>query len=676
MVFNNRLIKEKSPYLLQHAHNPVDWYPWGEEAFNAAKEQGKPIFLSIGYATCHWCHVMSRESFDQPEIAKLMNETFINVKVDREELPEIDSLYMEFAQALMASNSGWPLNLILTPQLKPFYATTYMPPNTRQDMMGVKELTMHIKQLWKSPECELLLDQAEKLVDFFARSIQTRGEEIPNRGHLEKAVELLFEAVDPAYGGMKGSPKFPLGYQAQFFLQYAQMEKDPRALFFVEKSLTMMQRGGIYDHVGGGFSRYSVDEKWIVPHFEKMLYDNALIASAYLDAWKVTQKPHYRQICNEILEYLLRDMQHKEGGFYSAEDADTDEKEGAFYTWEYEEIKLLLPKEDFDLFCECFAITPTGNFKGTNVLHQNLSVEEFSELRCLDVETTKFRLQTCLRNLYEARKIRKKPFKDDKILVTCNAMVIDILVRAGCSFQNEKYLKRGLLAANFIQKNLWKKGKLKRRFREGQTNYDAGLDDYAYLIRALITLFEADQGNQWLDWAIEITDLLEKEFKADEGAFFQTGPEHSILLRRPEIYDGAQPSGNSIHAENLIRLAQLTSNRELRIQAEDILKVATSYFETYPQGACYHLYALQHYLDKNALTIIVALNQEEDMKVDIAHILSKRFIPHHVVVWKRLSDTYFEENIPINKQTTIYICKQGKCEEPILDLKALSDRLD
>ncbi|MCB1066978.1 MAG: thioredoxin domain-containing protein [Simkania sp.] len=674
MVFENRLIKEKSPYLLQHAHNPVDWYPWGDEAFEAAKKLDKPIFLSIGYATCHWCHVMSRESFANSEIATLMNETFINVKVDREELPEIDSLYMEFAQALMASGSGWPLNLILTPELKPFYATTYMPPTTRQELMGIKELVSHIKQLWKSAERELLLDQAEKLVDLFARSVQTRGEELPNEEHLDAAVEQLYEAVDPVYGGIKGAPKFPLGYQILFFLEHARREHDSRSLFFAELTLSMMHRGGIYDQVGGGFSRYSVDEKWIIPHFEKMLYDNALMALAFLDAWKLTKKPLYRQVCEEILDYLLRDMQHQGGGFYSAEDAETDGEEGAYYTWHAQEIQKLLPPADLDLFCEYFDVTPSGNFGGKNVLYHTMTIQEFAELRGLDPLMIQTRLDSCLNLLFDARKGRKRPFKDDKILVTWNAMAIDVFIKAGRAFQNEAYLKSGLAAASFIRQNLWKGGKLKRRFREGQTDYEGGLDDYAYLIRALITLSEADLGNVWLQWALELADFLEKEFKADEGAFYQTGPEYSILLRRPELFDSAQPSGNAIHAENLIRLSQLTQNRELRIQAEDILKVATSYIETYPQGACYHLIALQHYLDKEALTIVVALDEKESLKEEILEVLSTEFIPHHVVFWKRHSDKEFEENIPLEGKTTVYLCKHGKCEAPITSTDALQRR--
>lgn len=677
----NRLIKEKSPYLLQHAHNPVDWYPWGEEAFSAAKEQDKPIFLSIGYATCHWCHVMGRESFEHPEIATLMNEVFINVKVDREELPEIDSLYMEFAQALMASGSGWPLNLILTPQLKPFYASTYMPPETRQDMMGVKELASHIQQLWKSEERELLLDQAEKLVDLFARSVQTRGDELPTETHLDEAMEILFEAVDPIYGGMKGAPKFPFGYQVGFLLNYAHAFEDSRPLFFTALSLDMMARGGIYDQVGGGFSRYSVDEKWTVPHFEKMLYDNALLARAYLDTWKFTKKPHYRQIALEICDYLLRDMQHPEGGFYSAEDADTEGKEGAYYIWDYREMQSLLSEDMIDLFCEYFDVTPDGNFEGKNVLHCPLSLEEFSEIRGLNPDEVETILKSCLKTLYEARLKRKRPFKDDKILVTWNAMMIDSLTLVGKALGSETYLKQALKAATFIRKNLWKEGKLLRRFREGQTDHEGGLDDYAYLIRALITLFEADQGAQWLEWALEMTEFLENTFKADEGAFYQTGPQHSILLRRPELFDGAQPSGNAIHAENLIRLNQLTHNREFLIQAEDILKVSTSYIETYPQGACYHLIALQRYLNRETPTVVVALNQEETLRADISELLSTAFMPHQMIIWKRVGDTkltkllpHLEENVPLDGKTTVYVCQMGKCEAPLTSLDEIRAR--
>ncbi len=664
----NRLIKEKSPYLLQHAHNPVDWYPWGAEAFEKAKSQGRPIFLSIGYATCHWCHVMARESFDSKEIAERMNDVFICIKVDREELPEIDSLYMEFAEALMASGTGWPLNIILTPDLKPFYAVTYLPPDPRQGMMGLKELINHIQQLWESDEKELLFDQANKLVDLFEKSVTTRGEEIPSEILIDEALEMLFETADPVYGGMKGAPKFPLGYQCQFFLNYAKTFNDSRPLYFVEKTLQMMHLGGIYDHVGGGFSRYSVDEKWQVPHFEKMLYDNAILASAYLDTWKFTRKEKYKIICQEILEYILRDMRHPDGGFYSAEDAETDGVEGAYYLWTKEEIKKILPADQFDIFCDYFDVTDVGNFEGKNILHRTLSVEEFSEHRGLNPLETEGRLKNGLALIYEVRCKRKRPFKDDKILVSWNALMIDTFVRAGMAFNNTAYLEAGVKGANFIETHLWKEGKLLRRFREGSVDYEGSLDDYASLIRALITLYEAGQGDSYLNWAIQMANHLEKEYKADEGAFYLTGPNHSILMRRCELYDSAQPSGNALHAENLLRLYQITHNREYWIQAEDILKVAKNFIEAYPQRASYHLIALQRYVDKEALTLIVSLDENNTHENELKKLIFSNFHPHVTISWKKNSEEY-----PcIDGKTTIYPCKQGKCQNPITDWNKIS----
>ncbi|MCP5504505.1 MAG: thioredoxin domain-containing protein [Chlamydiales bacterium] len=659
----NRLINEKSPYLLQHAHNPVDWYPWGEEAFESAKNQEKPIFLSIGYATCHWCHVMARESFDSPVIAQRLNDVFICIKVDREELPEIDSLYMEFAQALMASGTGWPLNVILTPDLKPFYAVTYLPPEPRQGMMGLNELINHIQQLWESEEKELLFDQANKLVDLFEKSVTTRGDEIPTNGLIDEALDFLFETADPVYGGMKGAPKFPLGYQTQFFLNYSKTHEDSRPLFFVEKTLERMYLGGIYDHVGGGFSRYSVDEKWLVPHFEKMLYDNAILAGAYLNAWKFTKKEGLKTICQEVLEYVLRDMKHPEGGFYSAEDAEIDGVEGAFYLWTKDEIREILPPDQFDLFCNYFDVTDIGNFQGKNILHRTVPIEEFCEYRNLNSIETEGMLKNALTRLFEERQKRKRPFKDDKVLVSWNALMIETFVQAGMAFDNATYVEAGENAAKFIRANLWKKGKLLRRYREGAADYEGSLDDYASLIRALITLYEAGRGEDYLNWALEMTSHLESEYKADEGAFYLTGPNHSILMRRCELYDSAQPSGNALHAENLLRLYQITHNRDYWIQAEDILKVAKSFIEAYPQGASYHLIAIQRYLDKGATTLMIVLNENNDLEEGIKKLIFSNFHPHLSIAWKKNSEDYPS----VEGKTTVYPCKQGKCQLPITD---------
>ena len=486
-LYTNRLIKEKSPYLLQHSHNPVDWYPWGSEAFQAARDQDKPIFLSIGYATCHWCHVMEKESFENPEIAERMNRAFINIKVDREELPEVDSLYMEFSQTLMAGAAGWPLNVILTPELYPFFAATYLPPNASHGLTGLIDLVDKIEELWGEEENrERVLEQSERIVEVFEENVQLMGEVIPPKEQAENTAEMLFKMADPAYGGIRGVPKFPIGYQWNFLLNYATMSGDGRSLFLAEKSLDMMQRGGIYDHLGGGFSRYSVDEHWLVPHFEKMLYDNALLAYSYLEAWQMTQRKFYKVICEEVLNYVLHDMTHPEGGFYSAEYADSEGIEGLFYTWTKDEVCNLLGNEEAKLFCRFYQITSAGNFDGRNILHTPKRLEEFAVEVGADLQELEgtFGLQRQI--LWKARERRERPFKDDKILSGWNGLMIFSMAEAGAAFDENRYSSAAVRAAQFIKKNLWKDGHLLRRWRDGEGMHPAVLDDYAFLIHSFL----------------------------------------------------------------------------------------------------------------------------------------------------------------------------------------------
>ena len=381
----NRLIKEKSPYLLQHAHNPVDWYPWGEEAFETARRLQKPIFLSIGYATCHWCHVMEKESFENPAVASLMNEAFVNIKVDREELPGIDSLYMEFAQSMISGALGWPLNVILTPDLHPFFAVTYLPPHQSHGNMGLTELIDRISDTWSNEEeREKLETQSQYIIQLFSKNVHVKGEALLPKEEILEAAETLFRMADSTFGGMKGEPKFPMGYYMNFLLEYSATKKDGRGLFIVERTLEMMHRGGIYDHLGGGFSRYSVDERWFLPHFEKMLYDNALLAKAYFEAWQATKKRLYKDVSDEILHYCIREMMHSQGGFYAAEDADSEGHEGLYYTWPFDEVMDLLG-ENGTLFCKFFGIVKNGNFEGRNILYLTNSFEEFAKKNKLDV---------------------------------------------------------------------------------------------------------------------------------------------------------------------------------------------------------------------------------------------------------------------------------------------------
>ncbi len=672
-AFTNRLIKEKSPYLLQHAHNPVDWYPWGPEAFEAAREQDKPIFLSIGYATCHWCHVMESESFKNPEVAKLLNDVFINIKVDREELPEIDSIYMEFAQALMASGGGWPLNVVLTPDQKPFFAVTYLPPKTRKGLIGLEQFAHHIEQLWHSEERHALTEQADKIVDLFSKVSKSVGSELPSERHILSAVEVLFELADPIYGGIKGQPKFPLSYQIDFLLTFTRAKKDSRALFYLELTLDRMHRGGLYDHLGGGFSRYSVDEQWMIPHFEKMLYDNALLAKAYLEGWKFIGKPFYRTVSEEILNYILGEMTHPEGGFYSAEDADSEGHEGLFYTWTTQEILEALPPKEADLFCHYYGVTPQGNFEGRNVLHAPLSLEEFAEAVQMPVEEAHVLLAKAREILLKKRQQRPHPFKDDKIISSWNGLMIDALIKAASAFKKEAFQTAALKSASFIRANLWKEGRLLRRFRDGEARFRAGLDDYACLIKGALSLFEEDCGAAWLQWALEMADILERDFKVEEGAFYQTDGKEPILLRKCEFYDGAEPSGNGVHAENLLRLYQITQDEKYLTQAEDILKAAKSFIETYPPGACYQLIALQRYLDAQAPTVVVALDEKESLREEIRAAVSNRFCPHLQIIWKRKEDKEIVRLIPsiadktlVDGQTAVYLCRQDRCEPPLL----------
>ena len=681
-LYTNRLIHQKSPYLLQHAHNPVDWYPWGEEAFQAAKDQDKPIFLSIGYATCHWCHVMERESFENVEVAQLMNQVFINIKVDREELPDVDSLYMEFAQSMMAGAAGWPLNVILTPDLEPFFAATYLPPYSSHGLMGLIDLIQRVSELWSTEERNKILNQAEKIVEMFSHSVHTKGDLLPDPEQVSNTAELLYKMADPVYGGIKGAPKFPIGYQYSFMMRYYANTKDNRALFLVERTLDMIHRGGIYDHLGGGCARYSVDEKWLIPHFEKMLYDNAILAQSYLEAWQLTKRPLYRQICEEILRYILRDMTHPEGGFYSAEDADSEGHEGLFYTWPYEEVVQILGPEG-RLFCEFYDITPQGNFEGRNILHTPVSFEEFAGKHQCEEEDLRRQFEAQRRNLWQIREKRVHPFKDDKILSSWNGLMIYTLAEAGKAFQHEPYLQASLKAARFIKKHLWQGQELLRRWRDGQPMYSGSLDEYAFMIRGILSLFEANAGSEWLEWAFEMVQILKERYKEEGGAFYQTdGSDKNLILRRCQFSDGAEPSGNAIHAENLLRLHQLTQQEDYLLQAEDILKAVKDYLENYPPGYCYHVMSLQRYYDRKAPTLVIALNSKKEYDKELKQSIYEKFCPNKAVIWQT-QDVELEELLPYTKiqnaqqdRTTLYICREGVCQKPLDELPDMHEAIE
>ena len=686
--FTNRLIHEKSPYLLQHAHNPVDWYPWGKEAFEKAKDEDKPIFLSIGYSTCHWCHVMEKESFEDPSIAHIMNESFVNIKVDREELPDVDGLYMEFAQAIMPGGGGWPLNVLLTNELQPFFATTYVPKESGRGYVGFKDLILRLKDLWHNQEeKEKLLEQASKIVEVFQSQASERGLEIPLRDEVSNAAELLFHMQDPVWGGIKGEPKFPMGYHTCFLLTFAKLKAESRALFCAELTLDMMMRGGIRDHLGGGFSRYCLDSKWRLPHFEKMLYDNAIIARAYLEGYLFTKKDAYKMIAEDILQYVFTNLCNPSGAFYSAEDADSEGKEGLYYTWGYDEVKSLLAQSDFKVFSDFYSLTKEGNFEGRNVLFTKYSFENFVEKRHLDPIKTKESLERSKKILLNERAKRVKPFKDDKILSSWNGLMLYTLALSSKLLDSQQYINYARSCVTFIKNNLLKEGHLLRRWRDGEARFEGGLDEYAFFIHGLLELYQVQGDINDLVLAIELTQILEYEFKAEDGAFYLgNGNDPYIVLRRCEFYDGAEPSGNGIHAENLLKLYQITFDETYLLQAEDILRASKKHIEHHPAGCCYSLMALDRYWDKNACTIVVALNRAEELKDEIESIIYDRYMPHHVLVWK-FFDTdekvlqqiapHLVDLTPKEGKTTLYICQRGKCQRAIKSIteiqKALQD---
>jgi uncharacterized protein YyaL (SSP411 family) len=679
-LHTNRLIQQKSPYLLQHAHNPVDWYPWGDEAFSAASAQDKPIFLSIGYATCHWCHVMEKETFENEEIAQLLNQHFINIKVDREELPEVDSLYMEFAQTMMAGAAGWPLNLMLMPRrLEPFFAATYLPAYTTGNQMGLQDVIQQIVMIWRSPEREVLELHAHRIVEVFAENIHERGAQLPPKELFSLTAEHLFRLADPVYGGIRGAPKFPIPYQNSFMLRYSAVQKDSRALFLISKTIEMILRGGLFDQLGGGISRYSVDEKWHIPHFEKMLYDNALFAEACIELWQLSKSAIGLRGCHATLQYILRDMQQSEGGFFSAEDADSEGKEGAFYTWTPSEIANHLPHEEAELFCRYYNITPQGNFEGRNVLFAKESLQEFAALYQLDEEEFGHSLERDKDLLFRIREGRPHPFKDDKILTAWNGLTIYSFATAAAAFSMPLYKKAAEDAASFIYENMWQNGQLARRWRDGSALFRANLEEYAFLIRGLLRLFEIGSASKWLAWAIELTEILEKQFKAESGAFYESdGSDRSLLLRKCSYTDGAEPSGNAIHCENLLRLYGMTFDNSYRAAAEDILKAVWHFAENYPPGYIYHAMNVQRYYDKNAPTIIVALGKKREYFADIRQALFGKFLPSANIVWKEEGDKLLVESAPNMAQyqaqkeaTTLYICRQGRCDKPVTGLHGI-----
>jgi uncharacterized protein YyaL (SSP411 family) len=689
--YTNRLVDEKSPYLLQHAHNPVDWYPWGDEAFEKANRENKPIFLSIGYSTCHWCHVMERESFEDEEVARVLNEGFVAIKVDREERPDLDAVYMAVAQSL-TGGGGWPLNVFLTPDKKPFYAGTYFPKRTRQGKPGLLETLRTFREKWLSER--QIFDQAGSKLDarlqaYFQRSQPgDPGPELLARGYKQ-----LAKSFDTKYGGFGEAPKFPSPHQLLLLLRHWKRTGSANALQVVETTLQAMYCGGIYDHVGFGFSRYATDQRWLVPHFEKMLYDNALLAITYLETCQLTHNPFYGWVAREIFSYVLRDMTSPEGAFYSAEDADSEGEEGRFYLWTPDQVKQVLGDEQGEFFNEFYDISADGNFEGRNI--PNL-VNRRSELFSLGSDhsiypTHHAPLLDGRLKLFAARETRVHPHKDDKVLTAWNGLMIAALARGSRVLGDQGYGQAAVRAAQFLLGQMRDaEGRLLARYRDGQAAYPAYLDDYAFLVWGLIELYEATFDPAWLEQALSWNRQMMDLFRDEQGGgLFFTGQGAEQLLARPkEIYDGAMPSGNSVAALNLLRLARLTGASDLEEQAAAQLGAFAGTVSEYPAGYTLYLCALDLSLNP-PLEITVAGERDASDSKALLQVLRDAYLPGATVLFKPTASAGDPESSrlavlspltaarePVDGRAAAYVCRNHACQAPVTDPAALAELLD
>lgn len=689
----NKLGYEKSPYLLQHADNPVNWYPWGEEAFNASEEENKPIFLSIGYSTCHWCHVMEKESFEDISVAKMMNKAFVNIKVDREERPDIDKIYMTVAQ-MMTGSGGWPLTIIMTPEKKPFFAGTYIPKQSQHGRIGMLELIPRIEEIWNLQKDEIL-DSAEKITSKITEFSNGGPPEKLDESILEKAFLALSKMFDSEYGGFGNAPKFPTAHNLMFLLNYWKKTGNEKALQMVEKTLISMRNGGIWDHIGMGFHRYSTDRKWILPHFEKMLYDQALNALAYIDAFQATGKSNYKETTIEIFKYILGSMRSKEGGFYSAQDADSEGKEGTFYVWNIDEIKNILSEKDAGIVAEVFNLKEKGNFleeatreqTGSNIFYLNKSIARSASDLYISEEIMKKKLENARLKLNIEREKRVHPFKDDKILTDWNGLMITAFARAARVFNIKGYEEVAEEAIEFIFKKMFKKNNfLYHRYREGQVDIEANLDDYAFLIMALLELYESGFKTEHLKRAIKLNDTLIKHFldSSNGGFYFTSDKSEKLISRQKESYDGAIPSGNSVSMLNLVKLSRITGDRDLEGKALKIADFFSGIIKNSPSSHT-HMMASMSFIYGPSYEVFVVGKKDSTNTLNILNVLNSNYLPNKVVIFRpsnekeseidKISD--FSKSLKvIDGKTTVYVCKNYYCKLPTNDIDKILELLN
>jgi uncharacterized protein YyaL (SSP411 family) len=682
-TFTNRLVHEKSPYLLQHAHNPVHWYPWGEEAFGKAREENKPIFLSIGYSTCHWCHVMERESFEDQEVADLLNAHFISVKVDREERPDIDQIYMSVCQAL-TGHGGWPLSILMTADQKPFFAGTYFPKTNRYGKPGLIEILQKVKTLWQEQQHQLL-DTSEKLTTALHEMQQNPAAPVVlSLTTFEAAYEQLEESYDDLYGGFGKEPKFPTPHHYLYLLREWYRTGNEEALDMVCHSLTSMYRGGIYDHLGYGFSRYSVDAKWLVPHFEKMLYDNALLTYTYLETFQATGENFYQAVAESIIEYVQRELRSPEGAFYSAEDAESEGEEGKFYVWTAAEIEQVIGEKEGKWFCDFYGVSPEGNFEGKNVLHvlQAPSLSSFANKTGLDKENIQPLLEEARHQLFAFREKRAKPHLDDKVLTAWNAMMIAAMAKAAAVLQKEQYARLAGQAVHFIEERLVRNGRLYSRYRDGETRYKGYLDDYAYYVWALHELYFATADPHYLDRAMYyLNEVIDLFWDAEQGGFYFTGDEAEKLFIRPKEYDdSAVPSGNSVMALNLIRHIRFTGATKYEQYLNRLIQSYSADVSHQPEGYTFFLCALQMAFGQ-AQEIVLVQGQNTDVYEEIKALLQETYLPNAILLYKgegvdidSLAPIHTDKQA-IGGQTTLYLCRNFSCQAPLFSVDEIQQAL-
>jgi uncharacterized protein YyaL (SSP411 family) len=658
---SNKLVEEKSPYLLQHAYNPVYWYPWGEEAFKKAKEEDKPIFLSIGYSTCHWCHVMEKESFEDEEVADILNRDFVSIKVDREERPDVDSVYMSVCQA-MTGSGGWPMTIVMTPDKKPFFAGTYIPKENMYGRLGIIELLGKISYMWENEHHKLLKSSDEIVEHLKGATSKNLGHSMLSKNLIDNSYKIFEEIFDSKYGGFGEAPKFPSPQNLMFLLKYYKLEGNNEALEIAEKTLQGMYRGGMFDHVGYGFSRYSTDEKWLAPHFEKMLYDNAMLVIAYLEAYQITKKGLYKDIVVKTLNYIVREMRHSEGGFYSAQDADSEGEEGKFYTFTYPEILEVLGDEDGKYFAEYFDISVQGNFEGKNI--PNLIKNDRFEFH-------DDKIDSIIKKVFEYRQGRMELHKDDKILTSWSALMSVAMTRAYKTLGDETYLNYAVESVDFIEKNLFRDGRLLARYRDGHSDYMAYLDDYAFLIWSYIELYESTFEKSYVDRAVKLNkDCIDLFWDDKNKGFFLYGNDSEELFLRPkDLYDGAMPSGNSVASLNLIKLSRMITDIELEELSKSLLNLYTDSLRSSPTGYSFYLLSLMYELYPSR-ELIVVLKDRDDMK-QLLGDLSEYYSPNITVMVKKVWEEetgnetgLLEEYTLKNDKSTYYICEGKSCNPP------------